>query len=543
MGAGIGTIGATYLTGAIADRMSFAPILIAASLVPLAGLAAVLLLFGGIHGIAIAFGITLLGVAVDYPLHLVSHSHGRRVMADALPRISRPLWLGCTTTMLAFASLMTAEITGLAQMGVFVVVGLAAAALTVQFVLPALLPRARGPRRLRTVIPLPPRPPAVFRPLLLATLPLAAAVLLWRGESMFETDLASFNPAPVALQELDGELRRDLGAASLRHFVLVEGSSEEAVLQAEERLMPVLDATRRESMLAGYELAARYMPSEARQRERQARLPDGEAVRQLVAQATSGLPYRRDAFEPFIEAVAATREQAPLSAADWLRRFGETPLAPLLTQLLEKREGRSFGFVTLTELTDPGAFASRLASIQGAPAELHLVDLEHLSADVMARFRNAALLRTGVGIVLTGLLLAVMLRRPVKVLQVLAVLAGAILVTTAVLVGCGVRLSLFHILSGLLVLGLGVDYAVFFLHDSDAQARDNATFHGVGVCALSTALVFGALSIAPFAILRAIGLPVLIGASLAFIFAYGLLARSRDLESDDHPRPAASIVP
>jgi len=43
-GAGIGTIAATYLTGAIADRMSFAPILIGASLVPLVGLAAVLLL-------------------------------------------------------------------------------------------------------------------------------------------------------------------------------------------------------------------------------------------------------------------------------------------------------------------------------------------------------------------------------------------------------------------------------------------------------------------------------------------------------------------
>jgi MFS transporter, ACS family, aldohexuronate transporter len=33
--AGIGTIGATYLTGAVADRYSFQPILIGASLVPL----------------------------------------------------------------------------------------------------------------------------------------------------------------------------------------------------------------------------------------------------------------------------------------------------------------------------------------------------------------------------------------------------------------------------------------------------------------------------------------------------------------------------
>jgi ACS family hexuronate transporter-like MFS transporter len=43
-GAGIGTIAATYLTGVVADRYSFEPILIAASLVPLAAAAAVVVL-------------------------------------------------------------------------------------------------------------------------------------------------------------------------------------------------------------------------------------------------------------------------------------------------------------------------------------------------------------------------------------------------------------------------------------------------------------------------------------------------------------------
>ncbi len=43
-GAGVGTIAATLLTGAIADRMSFSPILIGASLIPLIGVAAILIL-------------------------------------------------------------------------------------------------------------------------------------------------------------------------------------------------------------------------------------------------------------------------------------------------------------------------------------------------------------------------------------------------------------------------------------------------------------------------------------------------------------------
>jgi ACS family hexuronate transporter-like MFS transporter len=42
--AGIGTIAATWLTGFVADRYSFEPLLIGASLIPLAGMLAVLLL-------------------------------------------------------------------------------------------------------------------------------------------------------------------------------------------------------------------------------------------------------------------------------------------------------------------------------------------------------------------------------------------------------------------------------------------------------------------------------------------------------------------
>jgi ACS family hexuronate transporter-like MFS transporter len=42
--AGVGTIAATYLTGYVADRYSFEPLLIGASLIPIAGMAAVLLL-------------------------------------------------------------------------------------------------------------------------------------------------------------------------------------------------------------------------------------------------------------------------------------------------------------------------------------------------------------------------------------------------------------------------------------------------------------------------------------------------------------------
>ena len=44
----------------------------------LAGLGAVALLFDGVHGITVAFGFTLIGVAQDYPIHFFSHQRTRR---------------------------------------------------------------------------------------------------------------------------------------------------------------------------------------------------------------------------------------------------------------------------------------------------------------------------------------------------------------------------------------------------------------------------------------------------------------------------------
>jgi ACS family hexuronate transporter-like MFS transporter len=42
--AGLGTIGATYLTGVVADKYSFEPLLIGGSLIPLVAMAALLVL-------------------------------------------------------------------------------------------------------------------------------------------------------------------------------------------------------------------------------------------------------------------------------------------------------------------------------------------------------------------------------------------------------------------------------------------------------------------------------------------------------------------
>ena len=60
----------------------------------LLGLMATLVVFDSIHRITLAFGITLLGVAIDYPLHLFSHTHQDEHLSSTAKRILPPMLLG-----------------------------------------------------------------------------------------------------------------------------------------------------------------------------------------------------------------------------------------------------------------------------------------------------------------------------------------------------------------------------------------------------------------------------------------------------------------
>src|SRR5512139_1767655 len=115
----------------------------------------------------------------------------------------------------------------------------------------------------------------------------------------------------------------------------VTAASRDAALARSERVALVLEEGVRDGVLEGYDLAARYLPAEETQKRRQAALPDAGALRRSLAKAQDGLPYRRDAFEPFVRDVEAARE-GPLLAFEDLRGTG---LDLRVSSLLLSHEG------------------------------------------------------------------------------------------------------------------------------------------------------------------------------------------------------------
>ena len=481
----------------------------------LAGTAALALVFGGAHGITLAFGFTLIGVAQDYPIHLFSHLRAGTAPTDVARRLWPTLSIGIASTCIAYLAFFASGVAGLQQLAVFTVVGLATAGLATRFLLAPLLGESsRDAADSAFVARFDERVAALRLPAFaLVAIALAAAVPIFRAAGPFwENNLAALTPVPPALLARDAELRRELGAPDVRYLLVIEAADADAVLAASERLDGDLARLRAQGALDGYETPSRYLPSTATQRMRQARLPDEASLRAALGEAQAGLPFKAGLFEPFVADVEAARTAAPVDAAT----FAASPLGLRLKAMLQPRDGRWVGLVNLVGVRDVAALA-QAAARPDAPARL--LDLKATSESLVAAYRMRVLWSLAIAAVLLAGVVALALRRPRRIVRVLLPMALTTLVILACLRGFGVPLSLFHLIALILAAGLGLDYALFFEHAEDDAREQRRTLHAVLVCSASTLLVFFLLALSSLPVLRAIGVTVSLGVVLNFVFA------------------------
>ncbi|SDR08902.1 hypothetical protein [Pseudoxanthomonas sp. CF125] len=523
----VDTIGLILLLG-IAYRSWKMPILGALPLATagLAGLGAVALLFDGVHGITVAFGFTLIGVVQDYPIHLFSHQRpGMSPWTNA-----RSLWptlaTGVASTCIAYVTFLFSGVDGLKQLAVFTIAGLGAAAISTRFLLPALIdpaPRdfadSRALAKMWRGIARLPRPKGS-----LAMLALVALCIIAFAPGVFwQNDLSKLTPVPADALAQDAVLRDELGAPDVRYVLTVEGKTEDQVLQASERLRPALDRLVVDGALAGYDLAARYLPSAQVQHARQQALPARDRLQAMLATVLEDSPFNADAFDPFVADIEAAKRAPALSQAD----LQGTPLAASVAGLLLSGSDHVTALVSLNGLQDPAAVATTAAA-NGA----RLLDLKEASESLVAAYRGRVLAALAVAALLLTATVWIALRQPRRVLRVLLPMALTTLLILAVLRGLGVELNLFHLVALILAAGLGLDYALFFDHAGDDRADQLRTLHALIVCSLMTLLVFSLLALSSIPVLRAIGSTVAIGVFANFVLAL-LVSRQPVQENPD----------
>ena len=500
----------------------------------LVGIAAVALGFGAVHGITLAFGITLIGEAVDYSIYLFVQSRRSPQEAAQTKRQDSALWrtilLGLMTSVFGFASLLPSAFPGLAQLGLYSVAGLIAAAAVTRFVLPALMPLRL---RIRDLTPLGQRTAGIFMRLrkwrwaLGVVALLAAALLYGQRNVLWNRDLAALSPTPQAAQVLDAELRTALGAPDAIDFVVVSGPDLESALHGSEQIARALNALTAQHVIGGFDSPARYLPSVATQAARRASLPDAAQLRERLHEATAKLGVRAERLEPFIDDVARARA-APLLALQDLRG---TSLEAGVDALLMHQANRWSALLPLHPAR-PGMLPSA-ADLQRVSAAVEraapggqavLLNLKSESDAMYSGYLSEALRLSEAGLAAIVVLLLVTLRSPARVARVIAPLLLAVLVVAAAILVSGRSLTILHLIGMLLIVAVGSNYALFF----DRAAADHAggasplTVASLLVANAATVLGFGVLAFSRVPVLAALGTTVAPGTLLALLFAAAL---------------------
>lgn len=485
------------------------------SAIPVA-IAAVQLSFGSIHAITLGFGCTLLGLSVDYPIHLLSRMNRTEAAMVTLRRIWPMLLLCAATTMIGYLPMVSRSFPSLTQLALFSVVGLATTLAFTRCILPHLLPATWRPPEASSLW----RAAFLDDPSLIGRAAVCLCVLVPAVVSLvvvaparWQNDIAALSPVPPAILARDAALRSDLQAPEPGQMIVIRAPDAETALASSERVAARLAQAVQAGSLAGFDAPSLALPSVAMQRSRQALLPEQSVLEAALAEAQQGLPFRPGLFTPFVEAIARSRSADPVTYDDII----QTSLGPRLGTLLFPRDDGWTAILPLAAVHDPAGIASLVAGL-GDPG-VRFVDLRGETNRLIGEFRNEVMAGLAVGACLLFAVLCASLRSWRRTLVVLVPVAVALVADLAIVSLLGQRLSLFHIIAVLLVAGTTVDYALFFNRCDLDTADRQRNLRALLLCWSASLSGFGLLALSSVPVLQAIGTTLVAGLTVGLLVA------------------------
>ncbi len=293
---------------------------------------------GSVSLIVMGISSVVVGIAVNYPLHFLTHLRHSGAARRNLRELVAPLLIGNVTTVGAFAALLPLQAPALRDLGLFAAAMLVGTIVFVILFLPHLVGKETTGTTMTKAETLTPSPRIGRwkRTFLLAFLPLT----LWLGYSslstVFDPELQHLNYLTAEQQSLLRRLAPMTIPDSTREtlYLTSSGATLDEALQHDARLTHRLDRLAPSGTLRPMSNAERFLPSQAEQRRRidrwQAWVDSRHALLvDAVRQEAATQGFAADAFAPYFELLQ--KSYAPQSA-DYFKPLTTTTLAPLLCQ-------------------------------------------------------------------------------------------------------------------------------------------------------------------------------------------------------------------
>ncbi|WP_336219974.1 MMPL family transporter [Citrobacter amalonaticus] len=502
----VSTLGAATVLGVllliVAVFRSLRPLLLcllSIGIGALAGTVVTLLIFGELHLMTLVMSMSIIGISADYTLYYLTERmiHGAETSPwQSLLKVRNALLLALLTTVAAYLIMMLAPFPGIRQMAVFAAAGLSASCLTVIFWHPWL---CRG-------LPVRPVPAMVLMLRWLAAwrrnkkltvgLPVALALFSLTGLATLrvDDDISQLQALPQHILAQEKTITALTGQGVDQKWFVVYGNSAQQTLERLEAFVPALEQAKKEGLLGGY----RTLPlnSLARQQQDLALLKNAApAVARVLNDA--GLTT----VKPDLEAM-------PVTVDAWLTSPASEGWRLLWLSLADGESG------VLVPVEDVKQSAALNALSEKYPG-VAWVDRKSTFDSLFALYRN----------VLTGLLFVALAVIACGAIARLGWRRGLISLVPSVLsLGCGLAVlalsghavNLFSLLALVLVLGIGINYTLFF---SNPRGTPLTSLLAITLAMMTTLLTLGMLVFSATQAISSFGIVLVSGIFTAFLLS------------------------
>jgi predicted exporter len=480
--------------------------------------------------LALGIGGVVLGVAMSYVLHVLTHhvyvSDGEQLLRDQV----KPVWLGCLTTIGSFAGLLFIQTDLLRDFGLFAAFAILGTTLFSLTWLPQLLTRKEGrfPAFIDRINACSfDRSRLLIIAIVLVTVGCVGAYL--KEGTRFDADMHNLGYLEEMTEHSEQLLREKTYTGDKQKYFASKGKTMEEALEHFAILDHKLDSLGQLGLVKSYTHTNKiFVP----QREQQRRIeawknywtPERLAtVKRLVAETASPAGLNAEAFDTFFEAVDKDYTPAPLYEA------GIIPAGYQSTMMEQSYDGNYLCFTSVRcENDSVRSSASDYIRICDAVAQdpnLLVLDTYYYTTDTLLRMSEDFDMLQWLSMLFVFIVLLVSFRYNIKhtLLGFMPILLSWLIVLGAMVLA-DVRFNLISIIISTFIFGIGVDYSIFVMNGLTAGDSQKLNYHKTAIffSAVTLIVTVSSMLMAQHPAIKSVGFSTLVGLLSAVILSYVL---------------------
>lgn len=492
----------------------------------LLGIVVLYWLKGTISAISIGIGSVLLGLTLDYSLHILSHYRGTGDVKRLFESTTKPLLMCAIFTAVDFLCLLFLHSDVLKDLGIFAAVSVLGAALFALIFIPQVYSPSKGITvRQNTFIDAIARYDFSRNKWVLGTGILLTVISLFTFKRVgFNDDLAALNYQPHHLKEAEQRLNTltDYSAKSI--YLVAYGDTYEEALARNAKLFRHLEQQEVKRTILGFQSVGSISFPAAQQREQIAqwnRFWSGGKKEQLMEQLVSEgqqVGFKENTFQPFYETLSQPFSLLDTADQNWLNTL-------FLNEFIAS--GKDLTTITSVVKVENRDAAPLVQSLSDEDKGVIAIDRKHLQEKLLSNLEadfNKLFFIASIAVFVVIFLFFGSLE--LTLVTNVPIFLGW-LVTLGLMGVFGVQFNAFNIIITTLIFGLGVDYSIFMtkglLERYTHGSKDMPAYKsGVVMSALATILCFGILIFAKHPAIRSISIIPLIGLLVVVLMSFSV---------------------